>query len=132
MFFLVSFLSYVYNITEVATSREVNLRCLYIFFVSQFSDLILYSNRSGHTFRVHGQLPLNNVMIEERPDTPQQHSFSIYGGNRVITVAASSEDEKDKWLEDLTAAIQKCKTNRKANGIDSNSLYYFSLKSCSE
>ena len=72
-------------------------------------------------------------MIEERPDTPQQHSFSIYGGNRVITVAASSEEEKDKWLEDLTAAIQKCKTISKlANGVDSSSLYYFSLKSCSK
>jgi len=102
-------------------------------FLFQFSDLMLYSNRLGHTFRIHGQLPLNNVMIEERPDTPQQHSFSIYGGNRVITVAANSEEEKDKWLEDLTTAIQKCKANcKERNGLDSNSLYYFSLKSCSK
>lgn len=99
----------------------------------QFSDLLLYSARSGHTFRVHGQLPLNNVMIEERPDTPQQHSFSIYGGNRVVTVAASSQEEKDKWLEDLMSAIQKCKMiNNHVNGVDNNSLYYFSLKSCSK
>lgn len=98
----------------------------------QFSDLILYSGRSGHTFRVHGQLPLSNVIIEERPDTPQQHSFSIYAGNRVITVAASSQEEKDKWLEDLMTAIQKCKsTTLYTNGGDSNSLYYFSLNSCS-
>lgn len=96
-----------------------------------FSDLLLYSARSGHMFRVHGQLPLNNVIIEERPDTPQQHSFSIYGGNRVVTVAASSEEEKDKWLEDLTNAIQKCKIiDNHTNGVDNDSLYYYSLKSC--
>jgi hypothetical protein len=41
-------------------------------------------------------------------------------------VAANSQEEKDKWLEDLTAAIQAAKER------GDNKLQYLSLKSCSE
>lgn len=51
-------------------------------------------------------------------------SFSIYGGNRALTVAAHSQEEKDKWLEDLTAAIAQAKERTDTR------LNYLSLKSC--
>lgn len=41
-------------------------------------------------------------------------------------MAASSQEEKDKWLEDLTATIQTAREK------GDNKLQYLSLKSCSE
>ncbi|XP_054290625.1 FERM, ARHGEF and pleckstrin domain-containing protein 1-like [Macrosteles quadrilineatus] len=91
-----------------------------------FSDVLLYTNRVGHMFSVHGQLPLHTLAIEERCDTPTANSFIIYGGNRVLTLAASSEEEKDKWLEDLTEAMDYSK-----NLPNDEKISYLSLKSCS-
>lgn len=45
---------------------------------------------------------------------------------RVLTLAASSEEEKDKWLEDLTVAIDNSKM------LTNDEISYLSLKSCSE
>uniref|UniRef100_A0A1B6CJ10 Moesin/ezrin/radixin homolog 1 n=1 Tax=Clastoptera arizonana TaxID=38151 RepID=A0A1B6CJ10_9HEMI len=91
-----------------------------------FSDMLLYTNRVGHVFSVHGQLPLHTLTIEERVDTPTANAFIIYGGNRVLTLAASSQEEKDKWLEDLTLAIDHSKTRGREERVN-----YLSLKSCS-
>jgi len=91
-----------------------------------FSDVLVYTNRVGHMFSVHGQLPLHTLAIEERCDTPTANSFIIYGGNRVLTLAASCEEEKDKWLEDLTEAIDISK-----NSPIDEKISYLSLKSCS-
>lgn len=55
-----------------------------ICFIFQTSDVLLYANRCGHMFVVHGQLPLRLLMIEERVDTPMAHSFIIYGGTRYL------------------------------------------------
>jgi len=95
-----------------------------------FSDLLLYTNRTvqpSPQFKVHGQLPLRGVMVEETPDnkTGANYCFTIYGGNRALTVAASSQEEKDKWMEDLTATIQTAREK------GDNKLQYLSLKSCS-
>ncbi|XP_075235733.1 FERM, ARHGEF and pleckstrin domain-containing protein 1-like isoform X2 [Lycorma delicatula] len=90
------------------------------------SDVLLYTNRCGHMFVVHGQLPLRVLMIEERVDTPMAHSFIIYGGTRVLTVAAGSAEEKDRWLEDLSLAISQSKLKRNDDKVN-----YMSLKSCS-
>lgn len=46
------------------------------------SDVLLYTTRVGHMFRVHGQIPLNDLFVEERTDNPTQYSFSIYSNNR--------------------------------------------------
>lgn len=48
----------------------------------QMSDVLLYTNRCGHLFSVHGQLPLHTLTIEERVDTPTANAFIIYGSNR--------------------------------------------------
>lgn len=75
------------------------------------SDMVLYSNLCGQTFRVHGQMPVKSLTVQEREDNPTPNSFFIYSGNRAITVGANSPEEKDKWLEDLTSAIDKAKKN---------------------
>ncbi|KAK7864426.1 hypothetical protein R5R35_000466 [Gryllus longicercus] len=95
-----------------------------------FSDVLLYASRTAQPcvqFRVHGQLPLRGVLVEEAPDNRMGASFAftIYGGNRALTVAASSQEEKDKWLEDLSVAVHAAKER------GDNRLQYLSLKSCS-
>lgn len=75
MFFLVFFLTWL-------------LMCSYrnaVWFL-QFSDVLLYTNRTSGPllqFKVHGQLPLRGVMVEEsEPKMGNQFCFTIYGGNR--------------------------------------------------
>lgn len=60
---------------------------MYFMLYWQFSDLLLYTNRTvqpNPQFKVHGQLPLRGVMVEETPDnkTGAYYCFTIYGGNR--------------------------------------------------
>ncbi|XP_058800996.1 FERM, ARHGEF and pleckstrin domain-containing protein 1-like [Phymastichus coffea] len=75
-----------------------------------FSDILLYTFRSQQPiqcFRVHGQLPLKSMKIQENDNkTGSDYAFVIHGlGNQSLTVAASSEEEKDRWIEDLKYAI---------------------------
>ncbi|XP_017768724.1 PREDICTED: FERM, RhoGEF and pleckstrin domain-containing protein 1 [Nicrophorus vespilloides] len=92
-----------------------------------FSDILLYTSRSQATlqFKVHGHMPLRGVMIEEPEGEFANFGLIIYGGNRALTLAASSEEEKEKWKADLQMAIQQArdKTDTKVT--------YLSLKSCS-
>ena len=59
----------------------------------QFSDVLLYTNRTSGPqlqFKVHGQLPLRGVMVEEsEPKMGNQFCFTIYGGNRSNTFLVS-------------------------------------------
>lgn len=50
----------------------------------------------------------------------------IPGGNRALTVAANSQEEKDRWKEDLQNAIQLARDKTDAK------ITYLSLKSCSK
>ncbi|XP_076270465.1 FERM, ARHGEF and pleckstrin domain-containing protein 2-like [Rhynchophorus ferrugineus] len=92
-----------------------------------FSDILLYTSRSQVTlqFKVHGHMPLRGVLIEEPEGELAINGLIIYGGNRALTVAASSPEEKERWRQDLQAAIQQArdKLDTKTN--------YLSLKSCS-
>lgn len=93
-----------------------------------FSDILLYSSRTASSllqFKVHGQLPLRGMIVEESDHAKMAvaNSFAIYGGNKCILVAASSQEEKDKWIEDLNEAIIQAK-NR-----NDDKLRYASLKS---
>lgn len=93
-----------------------------------FSDILLYSSRTASSllqFKVHGQLPLRGMIVEESDHAKMAvaNSFAIYGGNKCILVAASSQEEKDKWIEDLNEAIILAK-NR-----NDDKLKYASLKS---
>ncbi|XP_044268600.1 FERM, ARHGEF and pleckstrin domain-containing protein 1-like isoform X1 [Tribolium madens] len=92
-----------------------------------FSDILLYTSRSQATlqFKVHGHMPLRGVLIEEPEGELATYGLVIYGGNRALTVAASSQEEKERWKQDLQNAIQEArdKTDTK--------ITYLSLKSCS-
>jgi len=55
------------------------------------------------------------------------NSFTVFAGNRLLVVAASSAMEKNKWMEDLQAVI-----DQPENQLDSDQLRYASLKSNSE
>lgn len=55
-------------------------------------------------------------------------SFTIYTSNRCLIVAASSQEEKDKWMEDLRKAIAAA-SSRDDDPVKS---LYSSLKSNSE
>jgi len=55
------------------------------------------------------------------------NSFTVFAGNRLLVVAASSEMEKTKWMEDLQAVIE-----HPSNQLDTDQLRYASLKSNSE
>ncbi|KAK3096251.1 hypothetical protein FSP39_024967 [Pinctada imbricata] len=79
-----------------------------------FSDLLVYTSRVASSmlqFKVHGQLPLRGMIVEESDHAKMAvaNSFAIYGGNKCILVAASSQEEKDKWIEDLNEAIIRAK-----------------------
>jgi len=52
------------------------------------------------------------------------NSFTVYAGNRLLVVAASSEMEKTKWMEDLQRVIE-----HPNNRLESDELRYASLKS---
>ncbi|XP_048240865.1 FERM, ARHGEF and pleckstrin domain-containing protein 2-like isoform X2 [Haliotis rufescens] len=93
-----------------------------------FSDMLVYTSRTATSllqFKVHGQLPLRGMIVEETDQgkVAVQNCFAIYAGNKYILVAASCQEEKDKWIEDLNEAIVqfKCRTDDK--------LQYASLKS---
>ncbi|XP_066941555.1 FERM, ARHGEF and pleckstrin domain-containing protein 1 isoform X1 [Macrobrachium rosenbergii] len=94
-----------------------------------FNDVLLYTNRTTTPvlqFKVHGQLPLRGVMVEETESRMgATNCFTIYGGNRALMVAANSDEEKTKWLEDLSSAITQAKTK------PDDAFHYLSLKSIS-
>ncbi|KAK2179155.1 hypothetical protein NP493_509g01014 [Ridgeia piscesae] len=93
-----------------------------------FSDMLLYTSRTAMPslqFKVHGQLPLRGMIVEETDASMAvANSFTLYSGNRCLLLAASSQEEKDKWLEDLQTAIVM------ATDVDAqNQVLYPSLKS---
>ncbi|ELU11305.1 hypothetical protein CAPTEDRAFT_179012 [Capitella teleta] len=75
-----------------------------------FSDMLVYSSRTATPslqFKVHGQLPLRGMVIDESdPKMAVPNGFTVYGGNRCLLVSATSPEERSKWMEDLTAAVQ--------------------------
>ena len=57
-----------------------------------FDDVLIYCSRSSNVnlqFKLHGILPLQNMMIEETPSkSAGKFCFSIYGGDRALMVSA--------------------------------------------
>lgn len=93
-----------------------------------FNDVLLYTNRMSVPslqFKVHGQLLLRNMVVEDIDSyMGASHCFNIICGNRMFTLAAGSQEEKDKWLEDLLEAIQA------ARDRPDNKFIYCSLRFC--
>uniref|UniRef100_A0A8C5GDV5 FERM, ARHGEF and pleckstrin domain-containing protein 2 n=1 Tax=Gouania willdenowi TaxID=441366 RepID=A0A8C5GDV5_GOUWI len=86
-----------------------------------FSDLLLYTSKgvtSTNQFKVHGQLPLHGMIVEESENEwSVPHCFTIYSAQRTIVVAASSKVEMGKWIEDLNLAINMAKKCQEKSGI---------------
>ncbi|VDP78241.1 unnamed protein product [Echinostoma caproni] len=79
-----------------------------IFFL--FSDQLVYASRMATAylqFKVHGQFQLHDLMVEEAEPA---HSFTVFSGNRCFLVAAPSDWQRDRWLEDISRAILAAKT----------------------
>lgn len=92
-----------------------------------FSDVLLYTFRTQQPtqcFRVHGQIPLKGMKIQDADNkTGTDFAFIIDGqGNQSLTIAASNEEEKERWIEDLNMAIIQIASDAKTP--------YLSLKSC--
>ncbi|XP_007904481.2 FERM, ARHGEF and pleckstrin domain-containing protein 1 isoform X1 [Callorhinchus milii] len=80
-----------------------------------FNDILLYTSRgltTSNQFKVHGQISLYGMTIEESEDEwSVPHCFTLSGHRQSIVVAASTRVEMDKWIEDLQMAIdlaQQC------------------------
>ncbi|XP_053311325.1 FERM, ARHGEF and pleckstrin domain-containing protein 1 isoform X3 [Spea bombifrons] len=74
-----------------------------------FNDVLLYTSRgltSSNQFKVHGQLPLYNMTVEESEEEwGVPHCLTLRSQNQAIVVAASSRSEMEKWREDIQMAI---------------------------
>lgn len=93
-----------------------------------FSDVLIYASRASAPrlqFKVHGQLPLQGLMVEEtEPKVEAAFRFTIYAGNRALMVAAGSEEERQRWMKDLSDCIELARDHKDTG------LFYSSLKSC--
>ncbi|XP_075774895.1 FERM, ARHGEF and pleckstrin domain-containing protein 1 isoform X7 [Pelodiscus sinensis] len=74
-----------------------------------FNDVLLYTSRgltASNQFKVHGQLPLYGMTIEESEEEwGVPHCLTLRGQHQSIIVAASTHAEMDKWTEDIQMAI---------------------------
>ncbi|XP_069858808.1 FERM, ARHGEF and pleckstrin domain-containing protein 1 [Dipodomys merriami] len=74
-----------------------------------FNDVLLYTSRgltTSNQFKVHGQLPLYGMTVEESEDEwGVPHCLTLRGQRQSIIVAASSRAEMEKWVEDIRMAI---------------------------
>ncbi|XP_019617017.1 PREDICTED: FERM, RhoGEF and pleckstrin domain-containing protein 1-like isoform X2 [Branchiostoma belcheri] len=74
-----------------------------------FSDMILYTSKgvtATNQFKVHGQLPVQGMVVEESEmERAVANCFTIYSTNKSVVVAASTTEEKDKWMEDINDVI---------------------------
>ncbi|XP_062049986.1 FERM, ARHGEF and pleckstrin domain-containing protein 1 isoform X3 [Lepus europaeus] len=74
-----------------------------------FNDVLLYTSRgltASNQFKVHGQLPLYGMTIEEGDaEWGLPHCLTLRGQRQSIIVAASSRAEMEKWVEDIQMAI---------------------------
>jgi hypothetical protein len=80
MFFLVNYFHPFVGLGVISRRSSLFNSTLVVFF--QMSDLLLYSNLCGQSFRVHGQMPVRSLTVQERVDNPTPNSFSIYSGSR--------------------------------------------------
>ncbi|KAG1659945.1 FERM, ARHGEF and pleckstrin domain-containing protein 2 [Nymphon striatum] len=79
-----------------------------IFFL--FSDLLIYGNKVSTTslqFKVHGHMPLSGLRLEETESKlGADHCFTIYGTQQALLLAASTENQKIKWMNDIAKAVE--------------------------
>ncbi|XP_070539009.1 FERM, ARHGEF and pleckstrin domain-containing protein 2-like isoform X2 [Ptychodera flava] len=91
-----------------------------------FSDMLIYTSKgvtATNQFKVHGQIPLKGIVIEDnsQQERSSPYCFTIYGGSKTLVLAASSEQEKEKWMADIkTAMAMAQKQNKSMESIGSS------------
>ncbi|XP_039262712.2 FERM, ARHGEF and pleckstrin domain-containing protein 1-like [Styela clava] len=74
-----------------------------------YSGCLLYTSKgvtSTNQFKVHGELPLHGMIIEiNDSDRAVPNCFSILSGSKTVVVAAATQEEMFKWIEDLNHFI---------------------------
>jgi len=74
------------------------------------SDILLYTSQGltpTNQFRARAQCPLRITKVEDGGvELHGLYAFTVSGQHRSFVVAASSPEEKSKWMEDLTHAIE--------------------------
>ncbi|XP_069752559.1 FERM, ARHGEF and pleckstrin domain-containing protein 2 isoform X2 [Narcine bancroftii] len=101
-----------------------------------FSDMLLYTSKgvtTSNQFKVHGQLPLYGMIIEEsESEWNVPHCFTIYSAQKTIVVAASRR-EMGKWIEDMNKTIELVKkSNHKGDPVLESNTYDRSNRSSDE
>ncbi|XP_040124151.2 FERM, ARHGEF and pleckstrin domain-containing protein 2 isoform X7 [Ictidomys tridecemlineatus] len=87
-----------------------------------FSDVLLYTSKSAagtSHFRIRGLLPLHGMLLivldppveESESQWAAPYCFTIYAAQKTVVVAASTQQEREKWMLDLNAAIQAARSS---------------------
>nr|XP_040124151.1 FERM, ARHGEF and pleckstrin domain-containing protein 2 isoform X6 [Ictidomys tridecemlineatus] len=87
-----------------------------------FSDVLLYTSKSAagtSHFRIRGLLPLRGMLLivldppveESESQWAAPYCFTIYAAQKTVVVAASTQQEREKWMLDLNAAIQAARSS---------------------
>ena len=84
----------------------------YRFFL--FSDVLVYAHKSqGGDYKVHEELPLLRMKVEDPSTSSKQNCFYIHHPNKSFLVVASSKAEQQEWIDDIENAIRS-EVKRKA------------------
>lgn len=89
-----------------------------------FSDILIYGTKSpvDQNFRILGHVPVRSLLTENA----EHNTFSIFGGQCVITVSAGTTAEKTLWLAELSKSAADIRNKPPTQ------LTLASLKNCSE
>ena len=72
--------------------------------------MLLYANRATSPklhFRIHGQMTLRDLsVLDSEPRLGAEFCFNLYDGKKAILLAASNQQEKMQWMEDIAEAAQ--------------------------
>ena len=84
----------------------------YRFFL--FSDVLVYAHKSSQgDYKVHEELPLHLMKVEDGGTNAKQTGFHIHHPNKSFLVVASTEEEKQQWITDINTSITR-EVKRKA------------------
>ncbi|XP_071798608.1 FERM, ARHGEF and pleckstrin domain-containing protein 1-like isoform X3 [Asterias amurensis] len=88
-----------------------------------FSDILVYTSKGvtpTNQFKVHGQIPLKGVVLEDSDHNRSvANCVTLYGTNKTVVIAASTPEEKERWMADLRTAMALASNN--PNSPESNS-----------
>ncbi|XP_071949340.1 FERM, ARHGEF and pleckstrin domain-containing protein 1-like isoform X2 [Antedon mediterranea] len=73
-----------------------------------FTDTLMYSSKGitpTNQFKVHGQIPLKGIKVEDEQNRQMTNCFTITGSNKPVVIAASTPEEKQRWMSDINTGI---------------------------